>query len=230
MVSNKTGGRIMLAALIIFFIVTITVLWIEINNAVNSQKLVCRTNANYQYSKPYPPNSKALYGINFNTTIMQPNFVYYISTRGGNRCDRCRYFKNDPYNMDNITYSDYTHSGFDRGHLVPNADYGEKTFYITNVVPMEHEYNAGVWAKSEQFIRTKYHGYLVYKGCLFTDRYEVLPNGKRLYIPYGCYYIVFDSKVLPKNGLFTGSVLDYGYLEMIDGAKDVKKMPYWISC
>lgn len=45
--------------------------------------------------------------------------------------------------------SDYTNSGFDRGHLCPSADRtitdpdNDATFVLTNVVPQTHASNAG---------------------------------------------------------------------------------------
>ncbi|MFO0595875.1 MAG: DNA/RNA non-specific endonuclease [Myxococcaceae bacterium] len=56
--------------------------------------------------------------------------------------------------------SDYTSSGFDRGHLCPSADRtatdadNDATFFLTNVVPQTHASNAGPWLDLEDFERT----------------------------------------------------------------------------
>jgi len=59
-----------------------------------------------------------------------------------------------------VTPSDYTGSGFDRGHLAPNADrYGSReaadaTFLMTNIVPQTPDLNRGPWQKLEAYIRS----------------------------------------------------------------------------
>lgn len=174
----------------------------------------------------YPSRDKFTYVIDFNETISQANYVYYISMPGGN--SESSGWKKDPYDINKLRASDYTGTGYDKGHLVPNADYGADTFYITNAVPMVPNFNRGVWAVSERHIRSEYAGKLVYKGCEYDEQIPV--NGK-LYIPKGCYYIVFDSPVLTdlaKNTI--GPVLDYGYYE--NSANSVKqyRLPAWAFC
>lgn len=59
-----------------------------------------------------------------------------------------------------ITPSDYTGSGYDRGHIVPNADRDSNleaqsaTFLMTNIVPQTGDLNRGPWAKLEGYLRT----------------------------------------------------------------------------
>lgn len=62
------------------------------------------------------------------------------------------------------TYSaqlqDYRHSGYDRGHLAPAADmaYSEiamsESFLMSNISPQVHAFNAGIWLRLEQYVRT----------------------------------------------------------------------------
>ena len=53
----------------------------------------------------------------------------------------------------------YSGSGFDRGHNVPNADfnwnkkYQKETFYMSNVTPQARWLNRRLWAKIEKFER-----------------------------------------------------------------------------
>ncbi len=56
--------------------------------------------------------------------------------------------------------SDYTNSGYDRGHMCPSADRtatpadNAATFVLTNAVPQTHQNNAGPWEALEEESRT----------------------------------------------------------------------------
>lgn len=152
--------------------------------------------------------------VDFNLTTSQANYVKYVGTSGGNGCRGCKW-KKVP-NIGYLTYESYTGSGYARGHLVPNADYGEGTYYITNCVPMLPEFNRGVWARSEEVLRKRYAGYLIYKGCDYLS----VSEGDKLYVPEGCYYLVFDGTLL----------MDYGYLRNEGGSVEEKKLPWWVRC
>lgn len=57
---------------------------------------------------------------------------------------------------------DYFGSGFDRGHMVPNADrdpatsmpINQATFLMTNMIPQAPDNNQGPWANMENYLRT----------------------------------------------------------------------------
>jgi endonuclease G len=54
--------------------------------------------------------------------------------------------------------SDYTNSGYDRGHMTPAGDASTlasegETFSMANVVPQLHVLNAGEWEKIENYVR-----------------------------------------------------------------------------
>ena len=57
------------------------------------------------------------------------------------------------------TYKDYTHSGYDRGHLANDADFDysptalNQTYSLANIVPQAPEVNRRAWAKAERYER-----------------------------------------------------------------------------
>ncbi len=60
---------------------------------------------------------------------------------------------------------DYSHTGYDRGHLAPNAifDYDRKvqkeTFLMSNIAPQKPKLNRKIWAKIERFVRMQARKY-----------------------------------------------------------------------
>jgi endonuclease G len=56
--------------------------------------------------------------------------------------------------------TDYSGSGFDRGHMCPSADRTDNTtdndlvFYMSNIIPQTPDNNQGVWANLETYCRT----------------------------------------------------------------------------
>lgn len=65
-----------------------------------------------------------------------------------------------PNGWNRITPSDYTRSGFDRGHVCPSADRSasvegmSETFLMTNMTPQTGDLNRGPWQKLEGYLRT----------------------------------------------------------------------------
>lgn len=65
-----------------------------------------------------------------------------------------------PKSWKRVTPSDYTGSGFDRGHLTPSADRSasieamSETFLMTNMTPQTGDLNRGPWQKLEGYLRT----------------------------------------------------------------------------
>jgi endonuclease G, mitochondrial len=74
-----------------------------------------------------------------------------------------------------VTTSDYTGSGFDRGHMTPSADRTKTvadnyaTFLLTNILPQAPDNNQGPWAGLEDYSRS------------------LVSQGKELYIISGGY-------------------------------------------
>jgi DNA/RNA endonuclease G (NUC1) len=72
--------------------------------------------------------------------------------------------------------SDYRNSGYDRGHMAPNGDFGSypdrlSTFILSNAVPQDGPQNSGVWATLEDKVRTlvasRGEGYVITGGMFY---------------------------------------------------------------
>lgn len=146
----------------------------------------------------------------FNSTIREANYVEYIQeTHGG--CKPRPSFKQIP--SDSYNSRDYKNitKKYDRGHLVPNADYGCSTFIMGNVVPQLKSFNQIYWKNIENMIRMRYEGMRVVKGCKYTGKIISDIN-----IPDGCYWLVFNNSELIDNGYMNQFTLD-----------ESKELPYW---
>lgn len=93
-----------------------------------------------------------------------PNWVAWRVTRADmGDVDREDSFRPDdrlPQGWKRVTPADYTGSGYDRGHICPNADRNGSrdsmaaTFLMTNMTPQTPDLNRGPWQKLEAYLRT----------------------------------------------------------------------------
>ena len=101
--------------------------------------------------------------ISYNRDKGIPNWVAWRVTKADlgqlNREDAFRPDDRLPKGWTRITSTDYTGSGYDRGHVCPNADrYGSReaadsTFVMTNMTPQTGDLNRGPWQKLEADLR-----------------------------------------------------------------------------
>ena len=104
------------------------------------------------------------YALSYNNNRGTANWVsWHLSSAWTGDAPRCNCFKRDtalPSSFFRATSSDYTGSGFDRGHMCPSADRtytddaNENTFYMTNIAPQAPDNNQRSWANFESFLRS----------------------------------------------------------------------------
>lgn len=102
------------------------------------------------------------YSVSYNELLRLPNWVGYELTRERTTgtVARAKHFQPDPLvqgiSADN---QDYSHSGYDRGHMAPAADMKwstqamKESFYFSNICPQLHNLNAGDWKELEEKVR-----------------------------------------------------------------------------
>ena len=95
--------------------------------------------------------------LSFNKDNRTPNYVAWelLGSEVSKEIDRYDTFWQDP-TIDGCTkHSDYTGSGYDRGHMCPAADQKWSNqamidcFVMANMCPQKHELNAGAWLTLE---------------------------------------------------------------------------------
>jgi len=132
----------------------------------------------------------------------QPSWTAYIldgeKLKEG-RLRRTQDFREDPkVATQSATLSDYRRSGYDRGHLVPAGDFKwdsigmSETFYLSNMSPQLHEFNAGIWEAIERTVRTwakEKKQLVVYTGPLLRPRLSKI--GRGVSVPDTFYKVVY---------------------------------------
>jgi len=75
-------------------------------------------------------------------------------------------------------HRDFSHSGYDRGHMAPNADFNDThenalmTFFIANVWPQLPEVNRVTWLRTENHTRTLASEYLKVRVIIIVDEFS----------------------------------------------------------
>jgi DNA/RNA endonuclease G (NUC1) len=111
---------------------------------------------------------KAEYALSYNRDLGRPNWVsWHLSPEWYGTLTRVDTFRADPRIPDDpdwyrVQGFDFSGSGFDRGHMVPNADrdnqnripVNQATYLMTNMVAQAPGNNQGPWAALEGALRT----------------------------------------------------------------------------
>jgi endonuclease G len=163
---------------------------------------------NYLLVKPY-------FVLSYNNETGTPNWVSWSVTEADlGEAPRKQVFDPDdslPPGFNIVRTSDYSGSGFERGHMcahsdrAANADMSYSTFIMTNVVPQAPNVNEKAWAQFEAYCRRLVHDhnhlYIVSgplgRGGIGSRGYkETLPRG-RVVVPAECWKVVV---VVPEAG------------------------------
>ncbi len=109
------------------------------------------------------------YMVGYSESLKNPRWVVYRAgnMRGTYKCknddkwERPFRFKTDPRSTASVSHDDYSSTGYDRGHMAPDAliqcHYGPtekmETYLMTNISPQKPELNRGIWEELEQYVR-----------------------------------------------------------------------------
>ncbi|HPT72933.1 MAG TPA: DNA/RNA non-specific endonuclease [Candidatus Cloacimonadota bacterium] len=119
------------------------------------------------YLLPNNPNQDQIithigYTLAYNERNEEADWVAYVLTAGEANTyrERSNAFKRDPYVTSGSALPlDYSHSGYDKGHLAPAADMRwsaqamNASFYMSNMTPQEPAFNRGIWKDLEEQVR-----------------------------------------------------------------------------
>lgn len=140
--------------------------------------------------------NKEIYTSYFSNELKVPLYVVYYLNNGGGDFSRSKLrFKEEPNTAKD---SDYTKSGYDRGHLVSAEDFAYDyrkqsiTFSYYNCFPQTKHLNRGPWKSWENTIRneSKRWPLKIYIGGIYGNRRI---RGK-VGIPDYCWKVIYNQK------------------------------------
>jgi endonuclease G len=118
-------------------------------------------------STSYPNNyliQRTEYALSYSRDKGIPNWVsWHLDSSDLGSAPRCDCFQPDttlPSGWYRVTSTDYTGSGYDRGHMTPSGDrtasstHNQATFIMTNIIPQAPDNNQGPWAALETYARS----------------------------------------------------------------------------
>jgi endonuclease G len=117
-------------------------------------------------SSSYPSNyliQRPQYALSYHRDTGIPNWVSWhleLSDLGSTSRGDFHTDTTLPSGWYRVTTSNYTGSGYDRGHMTPSGDRtatttdNYATFYMTNIIPQAPDNNQGPWAALEEYCRT----------------------------------------------------------------------------
>ena len=159
---------------------------------------------------------KSTYALSYNNTTHNPNWVSWhlcsddlgSVTRSDKRSDGTGFHadKDLPEGWYRVLYSDYTNSGFTRGHMIPSNDRtltneeNDEVFLMTNMVPQTKNNNNTVWEGLEDLEINSF----------------VKSSGKELYIICGPYGMGGNYAGPSSDTVVTYSADYYGNLETVN--------------
>lgn len=121
------------------------------------------------------------YTASYNHTTLCPDWVAWeLTAEEVDGTNEGQYsFSRDPnVKPPKASREDYSHSGWDKGHMAPKADMKwscqamEESFYFTNICPQDHEMNSQSWRKIEEMTRRvakRYHAVYIVCGPIFKE-------------------------------------------------------------
>ncbi|MFI3282984.1 MAG: DNA/RNA non-specific endonuclease [Rikenellaceae bacterium] len=159
--------------------------------------------------------------LDYNEEHEQANWVYYTLSPQNitGEAERTNTFRIDPkVSTRSASTSDYTKSGYDRGHLCPAADMShnevamKESFYMSNMSPQAPSLNRGKWKSLEELVRewckTKGELHITVGGVLKDGLPQIGANG--VSVPESYYKVIYSVS----DGEMIGFIMPNEKLEL----------------
>ncbi len=150
------------------------------------------------------------YTTSYNSDTRCPNWTaWHLTadhTSGQFKRKGVKYREDDDVASPKAQLSDYSSSGYDRGHMCPSGDNKwdrqaqEDCFLLTNMCPQSHNLNGGDWNDLEMKCRNwaeRYGDIYIVCGPVFDSGYKTIGHN-HVGVPYAFYKVVLCMRGTPK--------------------------------
>lgn len=150
--------------------------------------------------------------VNFNADYHVPNWVVWEltgeETKG--KVPRSNKFYADPPIKGCPEPSNYTYSGYDRGHMAPAGDMKwdreamEETFCLTNIAPQAKKLNVGAWKKLEEKCRNRAvidSAIIIVCGPILNEEPIQYIGQERVAVPKRFFKVILSPYTNPVRGI-----------------------------
>ncbi len=147
----------------------------------------------------------------YSYSVKNPLMVVYNLHKGGGNCDRRHYHFSTGGLKKSATFKDYSHSGYDMGHLANAEDFAYDcsldsiTFRFWNCCPQTLQLNRGIWKVNEDDARglSQNEKVLIICGSFYGSK----TIGDKVYVPETCWKVVYsyNQKKVLMSYIFTNT-------------------------
>ena len=194
--------------------------------------LTCTACTSINIKEKYPPTSRgeiiehSFYSLSYIEKYEQAEWVYYVlyPQYVNGDISRTDDFREDlKIKSRSSQLSDYTNSGYDRGHLCPagSMTHSEiamsESFYMSNMSPQIPSLNRGAWKQLEEKVRgwvNIYNMLHIVTGPIFSTNMAMIGES-RVAVPQSFYKIIYSpynnkmiAFIMPNNKI-EGEVFQY---------------------
>lgn len=157
----------------------------------------------------------AHYSIGYNSKMEVPNWVAYKLTEASLKVKNVPRAKR--FNVDNdvagksAKHSDYSHSGYTRGHMAPAGDMAfskdamQESFYMSNMTPQLRALNNGIWRELEENVRDWAYDndelYIVSGPLFYDSKVDYIGKSTKVAIPDAFFKVILDLEGSKKKGI-----------------------------
>lgn len=150
--------------------------------------------------------------LSFNKDNRTPNYVAWelLGTEVSTEVSRTDNFWQDPDIEGCTKHSDYTRSGYDRGHMCPAADQKwsieamNDCFVMANMCPQLHDLNAGAWEKLEEKERLwakRDSAVMIIAGPIYTEDDDKYIESSKVRVPGAFFKILIAPYLNEPRGI-----------------------------
>jgi endonuclease G len=168
------------------------------------------------------------YTLQYEEPYEQAAWVVHRLTGQTGKAKRATKFSPDPLVKTGSALStDYTRTGYDRGHLAPAGDFKysqeltTETFLMSNMSPQNHAFNTGIWNDLEEQVRRwakRDKNLIVVTGPVLKPGLPTIGQRNKVAVPEAYYKLILYPEagqeraiafLMPNDGNFDKKVRDF---------------------